>query len=220
MNVFSPDSWLGKAFYFVADIITLHFLWLLCSLPLITIGASTTALYYCMMKRIRRDEGYATSNFFASFKANLKQSTIMWVIFLLVAFILYADARIGLAIGGALGNVFLFTSTVLSILVFLTMLYLFPVQAKFENKIVDNIKNAFLMSLSNFGYTCLLLVLNISFVMFAILSHFVIGVYLVCGAGFYAFLTSGVYIMVFRKYLPDELSEDIEASGIDPNKLL
>lgn len=220
MNVFSPNSWLGRAFYFIGDIVTLHFLWLFCSLPIVTMGASTTALYYCMMKRIRRDEGYATSNFFSSFKENFKQSTIMWLLFLLIAFLLYVDARLGLAVGGAMGNIFLFISTILSIFVLLTMLYLFPVQAKFKNRIIDNVKNAFLMSFSNFGYTLLLLVLNISFILFAVLSNFVIGVYLVCGAGFYAFLTSGVYIMVFRKYLPEELKDDIEASGIDPHQLL
>lgn len=220
MNVFSPNSWLGRAFFLIADIVTLHFLWLLCSLPLFTIGASTTALYYCMMKRLRRDEGYATGNFFTSFKSNFKQSTILWLLFLFIAFILYLDARVGIAVGGILGNIFLFVSTVLGLMLFFTMLYLFPVQAKFENRIIDNIKNAFLMSLSNFGYTLLLILLNASFVLFALLSNFVVGVYLVCGAGFYAFLTSGVYVMVFRKYLPDELSEDIEASGIDPNQLM
>ena len=220
MNVFSPNSWLGRFFYLVADIVTLHFLWLLCSLPIVTIGASTTALYYCMMKRMRRDEGYATSNFFSSFKANFFQATILWLAVVLIAFLLFLDAKIGLFLGGIMGNIFLFISSILGLLFLFTLLYLFPVQAKFENRIIDNVKNAFLMSLSNFGYTMLLLLLNVSFVLFAVLSTFVVGVYLVCGAGFYAFMTSGIYVMVFRKYLPDELSEDIEASAIDPNKLM
>ena len=46
MNLFSYDSPLSRFLYFIADIVTLHILWVIHSLPVITVGASTTALYY------------------------------------------------------------------------------------------------------------------------------------------------------------------------------
>lgn len=61
--MFSIEGPLWRALNLIADVIILHFLWLVCSLPLVTIGASTTALYYAMMKRIRTNEGHVTSNF-------------------------------------------------------------------------------------------------------------------------------------------------------------
>ena len=52
--MFSMDGPLWRALNFIADVMVLHVLWLVHSLPLVTIGASTTALYYAMMKRIPR----------------------------------------------------------------------------------------------------------------------------------------------------------------------
>ena len=63
MNLFSYNSPLSRFLYFVADIVTLHILWIIYSLPIITIGASTTALYYSCMKRIRTGEGYVSQTF-------------------------------------------------------------------------------------------------------------------------------------------------------------
>ena len=84
MNLFSYDSPFSRFLYFVADIVTLHFLWILYSLPIITIGASTTALYYSCMKRIRTGEGYVTQNFRKSFRQNFKQSTNWWDLYFLL----------------------------------------------------------------------------------------------------------------------------------------
>ena len=89
MNLFTHDSLLSRFFYLVGDIITLHFLWILCSLPIITIGASTTALYYSCMKRIRTKEGYPLKNFFSSFKINFKQSTLIWIGLMIIGFVFF-----------------------------------------------------------------------------------------------------------------------------------
>ena len=77
MNIFSMDSMLGRVLYWIADIFILNILWIIFSLPIFTIGASTTALYYSMMQRQRRDESYIHKNFIKAFKENFKQSTIL-----------------------------------------------------------------------------------------------------------------------------------------------
>ena len=107
MNLFTHDSLLSRFFYLVGDIITLHLLWILCSLPIFTIGASTTALYYSCMKRIRTKEGYPLKNFFASFKMNFKQSTLIWLCLLVIGFLFFADFRIAMALGNTLGHLML-----------------------------------------------------------------------------------------------------------------
>ena len=58
----------------IFDIMALGFLWILCSLPVITIGASTTALYYAMVKSVKNNDGYVTKEFFRSFKLNFYSS--------------------------------------------------------------------------------------------------------------------------------------------------
>ena len=62
------------------DTLVLGLLFLLCSIPIITIGASATALYYAYDKVVRRNEGYAVRAFFHSFKMNFAQATLIWTL--------------------------------------------------------------------------------------------------------------------------------------------
>ncbi len=215
MNIFSFNSWLSRFLYLVADIVLLHILWIICSLPIVTIGASTTALYSSCMKRIRRDEGYITGNFFSAFKSNFRQSTLIWLLLLAVGGILYMDLWIGLSVEGVLGKIMLVSCSMLLIPFFCTVLYIFPVQAKFENRILDNLKNAFLMSLSNFQWTLFLVFILASFVLLTLVFPPFMGLMLIAGVGIFGYLTSCVFVYVFRKYLPDELQEDAMASRMD-----
>lgn len=215
MNLFSFNSWLSRFLYLVADIVLMHVLWIIFSLPIVTMGASTTALYYCCMKRIRRDEGYITKNFLQAFKSNFKQSTLLWLLILVIGAVLFTDLRIGMAVDGMIGKFMIVSCSILLIPFLCTVLYIFPVQAKFENRIIDNLKNAFLMSMSNFLYTLLLFFIIATFVLLTLTFPPFIGLMLISGAGIYAYLSSGIYISVFRKYLPKEMEEDAQASRID-----
>ena len=146
MNLFSYDSPFSRFLYFVADIVTLHFLWILYSLPIITIGASTTALYYSCMKRVRTGEGYVTQNFRKSFRQNFKQSTILWIVLVLVGLVFSIDIRFSMALGNTMGRVMLVSCSVFLIPFVLLALYIFPVQAKFENNIFNVYPTFFLLS--------------------------------------------------------------------------
>lgn len=197
----------------VADIVLLHFLWLLCSIPIFTIGASTTALYYACMKRIRTGEGYITSNFFHSFKSNFRQSTVIWLILLALGLIFLTDFRYGAYLGNTMGQLMIAGCAVFLIPYLLVLMYIFPVQAKFENRIVDNFKNAIIMALRHFPYSLLLFVIYGTFLVLGFFFFPFLGLLLLCGAGLIGYLTSGIFVQIFRKYLPDELEEDLEKSG-------
>ena len=53
----------------------LNILWFICCIPIVTAGASTTALFYVTLKIVKNEEGNITKAFFRSFRANLKQGT-------------------------------------------------------------------------------------------------------------------------------------------------
>lgn len=218
MNVFSANSLLGRFLNLVGDLVILNVMWIVFSLPIFTIGASTTALYYSLMIRIRRDEGYVHTNFTKSFKENLKQASIIWLIMLVIGCLLFFDYRIGTylnSIGSTtVGSIFVIASILLLIVYLLVLTYIFPVQAKFENTIKNNIKNAFLMSIAHFGYTILILIITASFILLTLASKAFIGIEIFVGVSLYAYLTSNIFIMIFRKHLPDELKDDEDASGI------
>lgn len=213
MHLFSINGPLWRFFNLVYNLVILHILWVVYSLPVVTIGASTTALYYSCMKMIRTNEGYVSKNFHHSFKQNLKQSTVIWLIMAAVLFLFITDLRYGMFLGNTAGKLMIIGCSVFLIPTVLTCMYIFPVQAKFENTIWDNVKNALLLSLKHFPCSLLLcliygtvLLLTVSFPPFIVLM-------LCCGGGLTAYLTSNIFIFIFRKYLPDELADDIERSG-------
>ena len=154
MRLFSFDSLFMRALNFIADLVIMHVLWLVCCLPIVTAGASTTALYYTCMKRMRTKEGYITKNFFHSFRENFRQATILWLIMLAVLFLFVTDLRYAVYLNNFMGKIMLVTCSVFLIPCVLIAIYIFPVLAKFENTIFDNVKNALLMSIRHFHPRC------------------------------------------------------------------
>ena len=92
-QIFDYDNpvwrFIGKFF----DIMVLNILWTVCSIPIVTMGASTTAVYYVMLKLVRDEEGPTVKSFFRSWRENFKQATAIWLLLLaagaLIAFDLY-----------------------------------------------------------------------------------------------------------------------------------
>src|SRR5699024_4265371 len=81
---------LGKIF----DLMCLNILWLVCSIPVITVGASTTALYTVVLKMVKNEEGYILKDFLKAYKSNFKQSTIAWIMILMIGIICWVDQQI------------------------------------------------------------------------------------------------------------------------------
>lgn len=97
------DNVIVRALSKICDMVCLNVLWLVCSIPIITIGASTAALYTVMLKMVKNEEGYIFRGFFKAFKSNFRQSTIMWLILLLLGIICWIDYRVSGMMPGTAG---------------------------------------------------------------------------------------------------------------------
>ena len=131
-NLFSYDGLIYRFFSTVCDLILINLLWLVCSIPLITIGAATTAAHYSCQK-YARGEGTLFRNFFHAFRQNWKQATVIWLLILLLAasFLLDYSLLIPLIFPGKMVVV-----VILWTLIFLCVMavhYVFPLIAQFEN---------------------------------------------------------------------------------------
>ena len=93
-NFFNMDNGLFRALGKLADLMLLNILFLVCSLPIFTIGASFTAMYYVTLKLAENEEGYIARGFWKSFKQNFKQATIIWLILLFFGIVLVLDLLI------------------------------------------------------------------------------------------------------------------------------
>ena len=143
-NLFNLD---GPVLQFVNKIVYsvyLNILWFICCIPVITAGASTTALFYVTLKIAKNEEGNITKAFFHSFRENLRQSTLIWLILLVLGIILGADGYILYHM--RFENVFWTLCTavfcVAAAAYAIVLMYIFPLLARFDNTVGAMFKNA------------------------------------------------------------------------------
>ncbi|MCI8286496.1 MAG: YesL family protein [Lachnospiraceae bacterium] len=131
-------------------------LWFICSIPIITVGAATSAMYEVFLQAIKNQEGYIGKSFFKAFKLNLKQGTKIWIP------ILFAEVVFGINIFyyGLLGGEAYKLQTAIFSILFLVIravsAYIFAAVAKFENSSFGHVKMAFILARQNWGWTLII----------------------------------------------------------------
>lgn len=203
----------------LCDIMILNLLVLVCSIPVFTAGAAITAGYYIAYKMVRNEEGYITKGFFKAFKENFKQSTIIWLIMILVGLLLYGDFKIIMNESMEIGNWLKIAVVTVSVVVGLGAVFIFPVQARFDNTVKNTIKNGFLMALSHLpsAFVCLIS-LAVPFVLLYFLPQLGPAVVLLA-AGLLIYLKSILYLKIFKKYEErvesSEETEQVDEADMD-----
>lgn len=208
-HLFSPDN---KIFQFINKFVFcawLNILWFICSIPVITIGASTTALHDVCFKLIRNQEGNVTQQFFDSFKSNFKKGTAIWGILLVLGVFLGIDWYILYHI--QLENVFWVLCTALligaGVVYFLILLNLFPLFSKFDNTIPATFKNAFLIGVRYLFCTILMAIIYIG--IYYIMINFFFPL-IVIGQGLAALLCCWLISPIIQK-LEDAITDSSNA---------
>ncbi len=139
----------------------LNILWFICCIPVITIGASTTALFYVTLKISKNEEGSITKAFFHSFKENLRQGTVIWLILLAFGIILGIDGYVLYHM--RFENVFWTLCTavfcVAAAAYAIILMYIFPLLARFDNTIGAMFKNALFIGVRFLFCTALMAVI-------------------------------------------------------------
>ncbi len=184
----------------------LNILWLICSLPIVTIGASTTALYYVTLKMAEdRDEGL-TGMFFRAFRQNFVPATKIWLILLAVGGFFAVDGYVLSRIWSTniLWTLLAAVLIAAAIAYAMVLLYAFPLLARFENTTFGILKTALLVGLRYL--ICTLLMAAV----YAVMVWLVIWIYtpvFLLGVGCCAMLCSFFLVKV------------IHACGGDPDQV-
>lgn len=152
------DNVVTRALSRICDFVILNILWLVCSIPIVTIGASTTALYSVMQKIVRNEEGYIARSFFKAFKQNFKQATIVWLLIAALGLILSVDLNMARSLEGTIRIVFQVIFGFFSFWLFAIFLYVFPLLARYENSTKATLKNAVILSIAKLPFTFLMMV--------------------------------------------------------------
>lgn len=202
MKFFNYDSPIMQFLSRLTDLFILNFLFLICSIPIVTIGASATALYSVTLKMAKNEESYIFSSFFRAFKSNFKHGTVSWLILLLAGTVLVMDYRAVGIIGGAFQQIFSFLLIFFCMIILFPAIYIFPYIARFENTIKNSLKNAFIISIAQLPFTILLLLILAAAAAFTIFIDLRIAgfTWFVIGFSGLAYLSSFLYRRAFQKF--------------------
>lgn len=196
----------------VADLCLLNLVCLICCIPIVTAGASLTALYYVTLKMVRNEEAYIFRSFFKSFRQNFKQATIIHLIMVAAAVLLYLDTTIVKAMGEPVSSVMSVIFAVFTMIYVMILLYLYPILAKFYNSVKNTFTNAILMAIRHLPYTVIMLIISALPVLIFFVPSFqaqmtLILLFLLFGFAVVAYCNSYFFVKVFDKYIPAEEEE-------------
>lgn len=201
------DSPLMRFLTKIADLMVLNILFCITSIPLITIGASWTALYSVTLKMVRDEEGSVSRSYFRSFRQNFRQATLLWLGVLVVLALLVLDIRVlnGMA-GGTAPGLLRVGVEILALLGIMVLQYLFPSLARFEASLADTLKNACMMALAHLPKTALMTAAVVGAVWITLINNTTIAVGLMVwpliGFSLMAFGNSGILRKIFDNYVP------------------
>ena len=148
MNIFEEGSPFQRFLNKMADLLILNLIVLLMCLPIITAGASLTAMHYVLLKMVRGEEGYIVKSFFRSFKREFRQATVLWILYMALA-ALMASNLIMILQGGGVYPLWLPSSIlVVAVLELMFMIYTFAMLSRFDNSIYQTLINAVTLTFS------------------------------------------------------------------------
>ena len=198
----------------LADIVVLGIVVAICCIPVVTVGAAFSALYYVTLKMVRgkveSNLGQIMSLYFKGFKDNFWKATALWAIIAAAASILIIDFnllnQLEMNNEGAVWIVLI----IISVLAAMIASYLLPLQAQFENPVGRTVKNAFILSIMNLPRSLYILFIKLCPLLVAFFypeAMYILAIFCIAGL---PYLETEIFVKVFDKYIPDEKEEDEE----------
>lgn len=208
-NIFSMDGGFFAVLDKLANLFWLNVLFIICSIPIFTMGAAATSLYYVTMKMVKDEDAYITKSFFKAFRQNFKQATIIWLIALGVTGVFLFDMRVLSGYDALPYKIITVLISAIYIVFILTMIYVFPILSKFDNSIKNTLKNALLMSIRHFPMTIAMIVIIVVPFVAAYFIPYVLLFVILFGAAGIAYVTSKMFVKIFKNYIVGESKETV-----------
>ena len=157
--IFNPENAVFRMINKLLDLMVLSLVWAVCCIPVVTAGAASAALYYAVVKAVRRQRSYPVREFWKSFRANLKKGILIQVIWLmLAAMMLISDVPLFAALlnGKEIQDrVLLVLLAVKAVFLAGMPCWLYPLLSRFEQRLLRLAEAALYMLLRYFPITLL-----------------------------------------------------------------
>ena len=183
----------------IGSILLLNLLFIVCSIPIITIGSSLTSFYYAMVKTVRRERSYPAREFFHSMKRTFISGSIVTLLLCFWGYILYINREYSGGMGKGISITMVLAYDLIAIITLGIILYLFPVISRFQMKLLDLLKLSFVMAIRHLPYTILLAA---GAAICGLLLWYLPVPFILVIPGFYCYASTFVYERILKKYMP------------------
>ena len=137
----------------LVDLAVLNIVTVVYSLPLVTAGGAMAAMNYVLLHLVRGDETYVIRMFRKSFKENFRQGIPEGLLVILIAVITATDLWAFHGSGSKAVTMTMIVISIAALLLFVSAVYMFALQARYDNSVKGTIMNAFRLSLGNLPRT-------------------------------------------------------------------
>lgn len=202
----NSDNSVMRALSKIFDMGVLTLIYLVFCIPIVTIGAATTSLYYVSAKVLRHNRSYVWREFWSSFKTNFLQSTIVWVLTAIVTVLLFFNMQIvGATADSTKGGYMVGAYMAILFILLCISCYVYPIISRFGTKLSQILRLSLYCAFRHFLHTL---------VMVAILAATVALIYLgmitniilifIFAPGLAGFVYTFPMEHVMKKYMPKE----------------
>lgn len=157
MKFFGPDSGFYRFIETLTSVFVVNILWIITSLPLITLGGASIAAHDVFMKMLDGEDGHIAREFFSSFRRNFKNGIPYGILFLLCCYVVWLDFSLFQQMPGN-PWILLIMGMVSAFIFLLSFLFAFALQARYENTLINTLKNSVDISVRYFVRTITLIV--------------------------------------------------------------
>ena len=214
-TIFSMDNPVFRTIGKMVDLVWVNILTLVCALPVVTAGASLTAMYDLLLKMTENKQGKLTGAFFRAFRANFKNATKVWLcalaVFAVYAYNLYL---LNAGILDGLGAVRTVSAVLIVLILFATIMllnYIFALLARYDRGLKATVKNAAMLSIAFFPRSFCMTVIVFFPLALTMLSNYFFWLWFLYGLAYPGYFISMLMISVFRR--TEEAKEERDELG-------
>lgn len=208
-DLFKPEAPIWKFMELFVELVKLNIIFLLTSLPIVTIGASITAMNSVCFKLREKRVGYIVDDYFNAFRGNFKNSTITWIVFLcyLVTLVMAINSR-------ALNQGTIIMLGIASSMVLTVVIYAFAMFARFDNGLLDTIVKASLIGVVGIPYIIVIMLMMIALTMATFTTYLTMFIalpmWILFGFSTVGYISAVFYLRVFRRFTDNKYLEEID----------
>lgn len=162
-TLFDPENPLMRFLNKVIDLFSISIVWTISCIPIITIGPACAALYYAVVKSVRRDRGHIVKEFFYAFKSNFKRGAIgglIWAAFALMMVVTDVPLFLTFLNTGAIQDIGMLVLFSVKTSVLMGMAcWLFPVISRFEQSLLKSAQISLVVMIQNIPRTIISIIL-------------------------------------------------------------